>query len=232
MVNIKSNHIHLVASAFFAICLAVHAVGFYYDGQFPVIFLFIDFGLSLLFLIIYKVRIVKVEFTMAVILLLWALYIMVSIPEDQATHCFIYAYASMIIYKISKRKYFTIFVLVALLVTTHSLSLLLNNISPLKTLLNMFLIVAFSTLHYFIYYKEYKQQMELHELRITDQEVRIIEQLGIKDPSNKRIADNLNMSESDVKAKLGKIYTKFNIISGGSKKTELVAKLARLGFVH
>ncbi len=170
---------------------------------------------------------------MAVIMLLWSLYIMVSVPHDQVTHCFIYAYSSMIIYKIARRKYFTIFLLVALLVSTHAISLMVNSMSPLTTLLNMFLICAFALLHYFIYYNEYKEPINIKsKYQITKQELEIIKSLLKPNPSNRRIADDLYMSVSDVKLKLGNIYTKFNIEKGGSKKTELVTKLARLGFIH
>ncbi len=62
--------------------------------------------------------------------------------------------------------------------------------------------------------------------------MKIIKAILDPNPSNSRIADDLYMSVSDVKLKLGNIYTKFNIEKGGSKKTELVTKLARLGFIH
>ena len=82
-----------------------------------------------------------------------------------------------------------------------------------------------------VFYKDYQKNPDIiKEYDLTKDEQLIIKHLFFTDPSNKNLAEQLNMSESKIKQDLTGIYNKFNIREGGSKRTELVARLCHLGY--
>ena len=96
---------------------------------------------------------------------------------------------------------------------------------------SFFVTILFSYSHYLFYYSHYKEPTNIKDkYKLSNQETLIIECLFKKNPSNKNIASQLYLSEATIKADLGVIYKKFGILSGGSKKTELVAKLVKEGY--
>ncbi len=178
-------------------------------------------------------RKIKLEIVIGAFLYLWSVYAMFFYTEDTVPYSISFAYSIMIFFKSLKIKPIALVGASVFQVTLCSAIYTYRNEEVDKLFYCMFLTAFLCLIHYYIYHDEYRKNEEIQDrYQLTKDEMKIIKAILNPNPSNSRIADDLYMSVSDVKLKLGNVYTKFNIEKGGSKKTELVTKLARLGFIH
>ncbi len=229
--ELKSRNVYLGVSLFFVLNFIIHAIGISISNNYHVSYLIADSILALLFLLLYKTNKIKLENVITIMLIGWSCMAMVLYTESQTAYSVTMAYSVMIVIKNSKHKIRAIILSTFFLIIAHILSITLNDMTAETTILNIMLSVLFALIHYYIYQSNYHELPDIKtKYHLTNQEMLIIECLFKKDPSNKNIASQLILSESTVKADLGIIYKKLGILSGGSKKAELVSKLAIEGF--
>lgn len=183
---------------------------------------------ALIFLFIYKLKKENIELVYGVFSLLYCIFLLFVEKVHVVEYSMVLVYGSFLILKHTKIKIVpTIFMITFVFsVIVCNMILIGGNIARLSG--SIMFITTMGLIHYVIYYNEYKTEPK-HDF--TDKEVLIIKELFEEDPSNKNIANKLNISEASVKADLGRIYAKMGINYGGGKKTELAVKLARCGWL-
>lgn len=232
MGRLNKNILHLYYSLFFVLVLFVHVLNGVFIERMPFITYVIDVILGSIFYIIYLKKLIKSEITTGIIFILWSIFVMFNHPESTLAYSIPLIYGVMLILKIIKIRMLPVIFTILFIFTILITSFVINEISLFKIVLNLLLIIVFSCVHNVIFYSEYNDIPDMKlKYSLTDQEILIINQLFNKDPSNKHMATVLFTSESTIKADLGSIYKKMGIVSGGSKKVELIAKLAIEGYL-
>jgi DNA-binding CsgD family transcriptional regulator len=211
--------------------LLFHGASYVKENSVTISWLVTDIILAMIFFIFYKVEKIKVEIVFSFLLFGWSMYAISFKDINPALYSLVFAYSIMLFLKEVKVTIFKVSLLI-ILYTSVSLVIYRINDAPMFMLYGSFFVtLLFGVAHYMFYYSTYKELPDIKtKYNLTTQEMLIIQCLFKADPSNRHIASQLILSESTIKADLGIIYKKLNILSGGSKKAELVSKLAIEGF--
>lgn len=227
----RDKIIYSISIVFFSCMLVMHVINKLIGGTSYLSWIITDLILIGILVFLRITRAIKLEVVIALFLYAWSVYAIMLYTHDTVTYCISFAYSIMVFLKNLKVKPIIVIGFSIFQVTLTAAVFMVKSENTDKLFYCLFLTSFLCLLHYYIYYDEYKIETQVKDkYQLTKQEISIINEVLKPNPGNKRIASDLCMSEENVKRILGNIYIKFDILKGGSKKTELVAKLARLGY--
>ncbi len=191
--------------------------------------------ISLPFLYLYIKKNENIEIFIAILLLIGALVRVVFQSNNIVDYSIMISYAYTLILKKTKLKPMFVFLIGLSLFLFVSITLM-NNGNIARVVNNIMLVTVASISHIVIYYNEYKETPDIKKLyNLTKLDMIILDSLFLPDPCLKTMQNyvlkkDIHCSKTYVKDRLQQFYDIFDIKSGGSRKTELVVRLVRLGY--
>jgi DNA-binding CsgD family transcriptional regulator len=183
------------------------------------------------FLILHFVKFSEIEMEIGILLIGWASYVSLANEVYILDVCFLLSFGIMLILKRTKLNLTPVLILMAFVFTLNICTMIMNNYTILELSKSIMLVWLMCFTIHSIFYKDFEPIKRFDtDNKLTESEKDIIKCLFEADPSNRNIANKLDLSEATIKKDLGLLYDKFEIIQGGSKRTELVTKLIRLGY--
>jgi DNA-binding CsgD family transcriptional regulator len=228
----KRHHYNLVVFFFFISSAILNGVYFSHSGDMTILALRLkeNLVLAIPFLLLYILKYKEIEIEIGTMLIGWSCYLSWTGSVYILGLSGLLSIGVMLILKRTKLKTIPVSLLSVFIFTFHVSSMIRNEETILELAKGVMVVSIMCYTLGVIYYSQYKEPFKpKRRYNLTQQEERIVFSLMTDDPSNKRIARDLHMSEENVKRLLGSIYTKMNIKRGGNRKTELGIKLARHG---
>ncbi len=198
--------------------------------------LIINSVMSLPFIILHLFKIGKVEIVLSVTIILWVVYKFLFNNENISNYSVMLAYSVMLILKETKIKPVSILASIFGLILLYSVGIIVSNGNIARLANNTNLVILICVIHYINFYDSYVEPPDIKKLyNLTKLDMIILDALFLPDPCLKTIQDrvlkkDIHCSKTYVKDRLQQFYDIFDIKSGGSRKTELVVRLVRLGY--
>ncbi len=241
MVLLNKKNYNLIISFFFLCTSIINTTYGVFIKDFPGVFqlLVINLSFSLIFLFLHKLNKFPIEMTISLILLSWAIFRMIYYKGDFIEYSIMVSYSIMLILKKTKIKPLPIIFLSALMFVVCVSIMIINEGNIARLVNNMTLVVLICIGHFLIYHNEYKEKKEPPNIKkiynLNDIDIIILDSLFLPDPCLKTIQDYVlskkkHCSNTYVKDRLQQLYKIFKVAKGGSRKTELLGKIIRLGY--
>ncbi len=197
----------------------------------------INLCLSLPFIVMYKLECkLKIELIIASLLYCWVIFRVCKYQETVLNYSIALIYSSMLIVKISRNKILSSIMVLLVIFSLSTLGILVSKDIPTEITKNILLIILMGIIHYKMYYSSYKETPDIKKLyNLTKLDMIILDALFLPDPCLKTIQDHVlskdkHCSNTYVKDRLQQLYKIFDVAKGGSRKTELLGKIIRLGY--
>ncbi len=188
------------------------------------------------YLILHKIKKVKIEISITITVFILLLMKLIMFKVDVLEYSVLFSYGIMLIIKEVKSKLLPIIILVLTVFILGTISMMINEGNIARMSNNILLITIMCITHYLIYYDSYKETPDIKKLyNLTKLDMIILDSLFLPDPCLKTMQNyvlkkDIHCSKTYVKDRLQQFYDIFDIKSGGSRKTELVVRLVRLGY--
>ncbi len=235
---IKPKNANLVLFAFFISVNIINSVYFLVNTNFErLMSLFIiNSILAAISFLLYKIDKIKIELEIPVLLLLWATYKIIFESYEITDYNIMISISIMILLKHLRIRIIYIISISLFLVVLSTCSMMINEGNVARVINQLLLITVTCFLFYFIFYNEYKEIPDIKKLyNLTKLDMIILDSLFLPDPCLKTIQDYVlskdkHCSNTYVKDRLQQLYKIFDVAKGGSRKTELLGKIIRLGY--
>ncbi|MCP4267580.1 MAG: hypothetical protein GY777_18785 [Candidatus Brocadiaceae bacterium] len=231
---IKKRSVYLYTSLFF---VAVNIINTAYqlgikDYSKMRELLLINSVLCVFFLIPYIMNLKNIEIFYGVILLSWVVFSLIIGSGNIVDYSILTTYCIMLIIKQTKFKATPVIIISLILFSIAVVDMILNDGNIARLANNILLVGVMSLVHYFIYYKEYKQPINLKaKYNLEEWHIKAIDLIIKDNPTVSEMTEELNQSISTVNSYLKTIYDKMGIPEGGNRKAGLILKLAQLGYI-
>ncbi len=235
---LKRINVFIITSLFFvlvAINNTIHAI-IIREYKTMAYLLAINLILASIFFICSKARNRNTSKIFGFILLFWSCYSILICKGNIVDYSLLITYSSMLLLKDFKIKLIPVSIIIIFVFIITSISMSLNKESIGRMVNNILLIAIMCIVHLKIYNKSYTENPDIKKLyNLTKLDMIILDSLFLPDPCLKTMQNyvlkkDIHCSKTYVKDRLQQFYDIFDIKSGGSRKTELVVRLVRLGY--